>query len=103
MEIKKSPKADLEGRKLLFRELGLIVALLVVLAAFEWSTAEKTVSTMEAETAVVAEEEIVPVFDATNPARLTFVIISKEDIEFVITPLFIPIKPATYEPETVLV
>ena len=67
MEIKKSPKADLEGRKLLFRELGLIVALLVVLAAFEWSTAEKTVSTMEAETAVVAEEEIVPITQEEVP------------------------------------
>ena len=67
MEIKKSPKADLEGRKLLYREVGLIIALLLVLAAFEWSTAEKTVSTFQEETAVVAEEEIIPITQEETP------------------------------------
>ena len=67
MEIKKSPKADLEGKKLLYREVGLIIALLLVLAAFEWSTSEKTVSTFQEETAVVAEEEIIPITQEETP------------------------------------
>ena len=42
MEVKKSPKADLEGKKGIFFEIGLTLALAVLLFAFEWksSTAE---------------------------------------------------------------
>ena len=61
MEIKKSPKANLENKKFLFMELGLIAALLIVLGAFEWSTTETSVSILEEETAVVIEEESVPI------------------------------------------
>ncbi len=61
MEIKKSPKANLQNKKLLFMEIGLIVALLIVLGAFEWSTTETSVSILEEETAVVIEEEQVPI------------------------------------------
>ena len=53
MEIKKSPKANLEGKKLLFREIGLIIALLICYAGFEWSTSEKEVGTLTAETEIV--------------------------------------------------
>lgn len=34
MEIKKTPKADLENRRTLYTEIGLVVALLVVWGAF---------------------------------------------------------------------
>ena len=61
MEIKKSPKANLENKKFMFMEIGLIVALLVVLGAFEWSTTETSVSILEEEVAVVIEEEQVPI------------------------------------------
>ena len=61
MEIKKSPKANLENKKFLFMEIGLIAALLMVLGAFEWSTTETSVSILEEETAVVIEEEQVPI------------------------------------------
>ncbi len=37
MELKKSPKADLEKKRTLFWEVGLIVALLVVYGMFNWS------------------------------------------------------------------
>lgn len=67
MEIKKSPKANLESKKLLFREIGLIIALLVCYAAFEWSTSEKQVSTLEAEQVVAIEEEIIPITQETPP------------------------------------
>ena len=61
MEIKKSPKANLENKKFMFMEIGLVAALLIVLGAFEWSTTETSVSILEEETAVVIEEEQVPI------------------------------------------
>ena len=44
MEVKKSKKAALQGRKPLFLEIGFIAALLVVLLAFEWPTKETSES-----------------------------------------------------------
>lgn len=41
MEIKKSPKADLENKKMLFLEIGLVIALAVAGAAFAISTKPK--------------------------------------------------------------
>ena len=67
MEIKKSPKANLENKKLLFTEIGLIIALAVVYFAFEWSTAEKQVAVLEDTTQVVETEEMVPITQETPP------------------------------------
>mgnify|MGYP001450539860 FL=1 len=61
MEVKKTPKADLENKKLLFREIGLIIALGVVLLAFEWQSAEKAETVNLSVDAQVIEEEIIPV------------------------------------------
>ncbi len=44
MEVKKTEKANLENRRLLFTEIGLVVALLVVWGAFSYGTKEKTVA-----------------------------------------------------------
>lgn len=66
MEVKKSTNASLENKKILFLEIGFVVALLVVWGAFEYSTAEKNVDTLEAET-VVIDEEIVPITESTPP------------------------------------
>jgi len=38
MKPKKSPKADLKNKRVLFTEIGLIVSLSLCLAAFEWSS-----------------------------------------------------------------
>ena len=46
MEVKKSKKANLQGKKLLFLEIGFIAALLVVLLAFSWSTSEASESVL---------------------------------------------------------
>ena len=67
MEIKKSEKANLENKKLLFLELGLIVSLGITLIAFEWTSTETNVSTLEAEAEVVLEEEIIPITQETPP------------------------------------
>ena len=67
MEIKKSPQANLENKKLLFKEIGLVIALGLTLLAFNWSTSEKAVSTLEADQQVEVEEEIVPITNDTPP------------------------------------
>jgi len=67
MEVKKSEKASLENKKLLFTEIGLVVALLVVWGAFEYTSKDKKESTLEAEAVQVIEEEIVPITESTPP------------------------------------
>lgn len=67
MEIKKSDKANLENKKLMFLEIGMIIALLIVFAAFEWTTRETNVSTLEDDRVVVEEEEIIAIEQNTPP------------------------------------
>lgn len=67
MEVKKSPKADLKNRKLLFIEIGFVFSLLIVLLAFEWTSKEKKESVMQAETTEIIEEEIIPITQDTPP------------------------------------
>ena len=67
MEIKKSEKANLENKKLLFVEIGLIVSLAITLFAFEWTSKETVVSTLEDTTEVLIEEEIIPITQETPP------------------------------------
>ena len=67
MEIKKSPKANLENKKTLFREIGLIAALALVLLVFEWSSTDKEVSSLAANTTVITDEEQAPITQETPP------------------------------------
>lgn len=69
MELKKSPKANLETKKALFTEIGLVAALAVVLFAFEYKTTEKAVSTLEEEVYIPVEEEIIPITQETPPPK----------------------------------
>ena len=67
MEIKKSEKANLENKKLLFVEIGLVVSLAITLFAFEWTSKETNVATLDDNTQVVLEEEIIPITQETPP------------------------------------
>ncbi|HOO43203.1 MAG TPA: energy transducer TonB [Bacteroidales bacterium] len=67
MKTKKSPKADLENKKVLFVEIGLIVALAIILGAFEYKTYERDVSMITAEIQQVIEEEQIPITMETPP------------------------------------
>lgn len=69
MELKKTSKANLENKKTLFTEIGLIIALAVVLVAFEHKTREKAVSTLEEEVYIPVEEEIIPITQETPPPK----------------------------------
>lgn len=67
MEVKKSEKASLENKRLLFVEFGFVVSLLIVLIAFEWSSKDKKVSTLQADNQELVEEEIIPITLDTPP------------------------------------
>jgi protein TonB len=67
MEIKKSEKANLENKKLLFLELGLIISLGITWFAFEWTSKETVVSVLEDTTEVLIEEEIIPITQEAPP------------------------------------
>ena len=67
MKTKKSPKANLENKRVLFIEIGLIFALLVVLAAFEYKTYDKDVSMLTSDIQQVIEEEQIPITMETPP------------------------------------
>ena len=67
MEIKKSYKASLENKKLLFTEIGLVIALGVVYGAFNWSSRDAKVAALEDTTQVVIEEEMVAIQNELPP------------------------------------
>ncbi|PKO98869.1 MAG: energy transducer TonB [Bacteroidetes bacterium HGW-Bacteroidetes-8] len=67
MEVKKTPKADLENKKVLLREVGLILALLLVLAGFEYKTYEKSLSELGDSSAAMIEDEMIPITNETPP------------------------------------
>lgn len=67
MEVKKSEKASLENKRLLFTEIGFVVALIAIYFAFNWSSTEKEVATLEAEIANVEVEDMVPITQETPP------------------------------------
>lgn len=61
MDPKKSHKANLENKKFIFRQIGLIVALAVILAAFEWKTYEIDIVDLGQRQVEDVPEEIIPI------------------------------------------
>ncbi|MEA5005011.1 MAG: energy transducer TonB [Rikenellaceae bacterium] len=84
MEVKKTPKANLEGKKFFFREIGLIVALAVSLLAFEWKSTDKQESTLTNDAAATIEDEMIPITQETPPPPQTMEIpIVSDEIQIV--------------------
>lgn len=67
MELKKSPKADLEKKRTLFLQVGLIISLAITLAAFEWKSYEKQEIELEQRAASEVPEEIIPITKQEKP------------------------------------
>jgi protein TonB len=61
MESKKNPKVNLERKRGLFLQIGLVIALLIVLAAFEYKSYEKSVYNLGQLNLDDLEEEIIPI------------------------------------------
>lgn len=61
MELKKSPKADLENKKSTFLLTGIIISLGLVISLFSWSKSEKSIEQLE----TITEEVVVDVAEVT--------------------------------------
>ncbi len=67
MEIKKTEGANLENKRLLFVEIGLVVALAVTYVAFDWKTSEKQAAVLDAGPVQTIEEENIPITQEAPP------------------------------------
>ena len=88
MEIKKTPKADLEKKKSIFFEIGLILALLVVFAAFEYKNYDKQTIDLSQRAIDDTPEEIIPITEQKvkpppppPPKQVTQIKIVEDDVE----------------------
>lgn len=61
MEVKKSPKADLEGKKSTWLLIGYVVVLAFLFVAFEWTQRDIKIDTSQAVADVIFETEIIPI------------------------------------------
>ncbi|MBE6335278.1 MAG: energy transducer TonB [Lentimicrobiaceae bacterium] len=89
MEIKKSPKADLEGKKLTFTLVGLVITLLLVWRVFEYKSYDKRSLEGLQQTVEVIEEEMVEITKQEQPKvqppapkpQVTQIQIVEDDVE----------------------
>ena len=58
MEVKKSPKADLEGHKTTWQLIGFVVVLSIMFMAFEWTQRDVKIDTSQTIQDLIFEEEI---------------------------------------------
>ena len=61
MEPKKSPKADLESKRNIFVQIGLVVSLGLCLLAFEWTSRVEQASSLGSVAEQEVEDEIIPI------------------------------------------
>lgn len=61
MDLKKSPKADLESKKVIFTEIGLVIGLSIMLVAFEWKSYDKNIVAVASRQVENIAEEIIPI------------------------------------------
>lgn len=67
MEAKKSSNANLEKKRILFLEIGFVIVLGIVLAAFEWSTKPKGTEMFNMASEDIGEEEQIPITRPQDP------------------------------------
>ena len=68
MEIKKTPKADLENKKSTRLLVGYVIVLAFMFIAFEWTKRDIKIDTSQAITDLVFEEEIIPITEQPEQA-----------------------------------
>lgn len=121
MEVKKSPKADLEGKKSTWMLVGYVIVLTFMFVAFEWTKRDIVIDTSQALADLVFEEEIIPITEqkqevappppeAPSVAEVLEIVDDKADIkETVIASTedtgqkvevkYVPVKVVEEEPE----
>ncbi len=68
MEVKKSPKADLENKKSTWMLIGYVIVLAFMFVAFEWTKRDIKIDTSQAIADVLFEEEIIPITEQPEQA-----------------------------------
>ena len=82
METKKTYKANLENKRTLLTEVGLVAAMGIVLMAFEWGTPETKVATLAGNDAAFINDDIeIPVTMETPPTPPAPAVILNDLIE----------------------
>jgi len=88
IESKKSKKADLESKKFIFVEIGLVIALAAVLLAFEWKSYEKQEIDLSSRAVDDTPEEMVEITQQQKPPpppkppqQTTIIQIVEDDME----------------------
>jgi protein TonB len=66
MELKKSPKKDLERKRLVFFQIGMVIALVLAILAFEWRTYDKK---MNIQTRLPGEITLLELPDVTKHTK----------------------------------
>ncbi len=61
MELKKSPKADLENKRNTFVQIGLVISLGLCLLAFEWTSKVEKAASLGTVATQEVEDEIIPI------------------------------------------
>lgn len=70
MEVKKTPKADLENKRTLFLEIGLCVTLVLLILLFRTSQAEIVIQDMVGEREIVETEMVEITFEEQKPPEV---------------------------------
>lgn len=121
MEVKKSPKADLEGKKTTWMLVGYVIVLAFMFVAFEWTKRDIVIDTSQALSDLVFEEEIVPITEqkqevappppeAPAAAEILNIVDDKADVEESVVAStedtgqkvevkYVPVKVVEEEPE----
>jgi periplasmic protein TonB len=88
METKKSPKADLENKKVIFTQIGMILALAVVFLAFEYKSYDARTIDLMQRTAEDIAEDIIPITEQKPPPpppppprQVTILQVVEDDVE----------------------
>lgn len=88
MEVKKSPKADLENKRVIFTQIGLIVTLAIVFLAFEYKSYDERSLDLMQRTAEDITEEIIPITEQKPPPpppppprQVTVLQVVEDDVE----------------------
>ena len=68
MEVKKSQKADLENKRSLFLQIGLVLTLAIVFLAFEWRVESSEADELDIVQELQVDDEIIPV-TTTEPIK----------------------------------
>jgi protein TonB len=67
MELKKTPKADLENKRNIFVQLGLVISLGIVFTAFNINDSVKSADTLGELTVQTIEDEVIPITRQETP------------------------------------